>query len=216
VIGRAQALDALGRRDEALAGLRAAIARRVGIENRLWHLVRVHDRVFAPLAQAVFGASYVTRFVGVWDDVLASHLDDQRMQELVTSTNLDTAQLPGRSLEDRYSAVVLLSYRGDAWWRLGHFGAARADLERALALGVPLLSTPQPESMGRLLVEYLCDAHVLLAAILVASGDEKDALVHARAGLAVTSHPETTRDMIGRYPELAAMRGQPGWDELLP
>jgi hypothetical protein len=57
---------------------------------------------------------------------------------------------------------------------------------------------------------------VLLAAILVASGDEAGALVHGRAALAVTPHPESTRDSIAGYPGLAAMRGHAGWAELLP
>ena len=233
VIGRAQALDALGRRPEALAELRAAMRRRPpeppveaeasvaqargnDIEYRLWHLVRVHDRVFAPLAQAVLGAAYVPRFVAVWQDVLSMHLDDQRMQELVTSTNLDAEAVKSGTRQEGFAAVVLLTHRGDAWWRLGHFGAARADLERALALGAPLIGTPPPRASTQPLVEYLADAHVLLAAILVASGDEAGALAHGRAALAITPHPESTRDNIALHPGLAAMRGHAGWDELLP
>jgi hypothetical protein len=216
VIGRAQALDALGRRPEALAGLRAAQAHGVAIESRLWHLVRVHDRVFAPLAQAVLGATYVTRFVTVWADVLSMHMDDQRMQELVTSTSLDADVLLKGTQEQRYAASILLIYRGDAWWRLGHFGAARADLERAIALGAPLVGVPSPHARVRSIVEYLADAHVLLAAILVASGDEAGALAHGRAALAITPHPESTRDSLSQYAGLVAMRGRPGWDEVLP
>jgi len=218
VIARTQALDALGRRAEALAELRGAVARGVDIENRLWHLVRVHDRVFAPLAQAVLGPSYVTRFVIVWDEIIGAHPDDAHMQELVTSTSLDASGVAAGTREQRQAAVILLAYRGDAWWRLGHFGAARADLERALALGVPLVGAPGAPSPGRTrpIVEYLADAHALLAAILAASGDEAGALAHARAALAVTPHPESTRDNIARYPDLAALRGRAGWNEVLP
>src|SRR5204862_5371516 len=137
------------------------------------------------------------------------HMDDQRMQELVTSTNLDADVLSKGTIEERYAAAILLTHRGDAWWRLGHFGAARADLERALALGAPLVGGPVPaHAPPRPLTEYMADAHVELAAILVASGDEPGALAHGRAALAVTPHPESTRDSIAEFAELRAMRGR--------
>jgi Flp pilus assembly protein TadD len=66
------------------------------------------------------------------------------------------------------------------------------------------------------LAETLADVHILLAAIMIRTGDEKAARAHLGAALTLAPNPDWTRNIIASYPELTMKRGHPDWDALLP
>jgi len=171
-----------------------------------------------PLAQAALGRRFVQRFVSTWGTPLRMHNYDPRVQDLVTGIYGAVAELPVATPIERYYSALLLAFRGDAWWRQSHFGDARADLERAVSLGEPLLKMPRPADVkaDEALPDRIAEAHVLLAAIHAAASDDAAALEHARAALAVAAHPDEVRDALAGFPELAARRGRAGWHDVLP
>ena len=176
-IGRAAALEALGRHGEAVTTVRAAHARGLAVEAPLWHLVRQnHRRMFAPLAAAVLGPAYVTRFATFWYYPLRMNRDDADLQALITGA---VATPPVSTAAERHAAAMVLAQRGEAWWQLGHFAAVRADLEQAITLGAPLLDATLPPGAPPIGCATPRDAHVVLAAVAAASGDDAAALAHA-------------------------------------
>jgi hypothetical protein len=218
VVGRIEALDALGRRGEAAAAARAAARSPVAaaVERSLWHLVRTNDRAFAPIVHAMLGRDHTMHFVAFWYYVLKVHLDDRSVQELVTGS-AGTAPLRLSTPPERHAAAVLLAQRGDAWWRLGHFAAVRADLEQAITLGTPLRDeAPPPGAPPVALRDHLATAHVVLAAVAAAGGDEDEALAHARSAMELGSYPDQVRDHLAAHAELAARRGRAGWEAIFP
>jgi hypothetical protein len=218
VVGRIEALDALGRRGEAAAAARAAARSPVAsaVERSLWHLVRTNDRAFAPIVQAMLGRDHTMHFVAFWYYVFKVHLDDRSVQELVTGS-AGSAPLRLSTPAERHAAAVLLAQRGDAWWRLGHFAAVRADLEQAITLGTPLRDRPLPPGAPPVaLRDHLAAAHVVLAAVAVAGGDDDEALGHARAAMELGSYPDQVRDHLAAHAELAARRGRAGWEVIFP
>jgi hypothetical protein len=218
VVGRIVALDALGRRGEAAAVARSAARgpAAAAVERSLWHLVRGNDRAFAPIVQAMLGREHAMHFVAFWYYVLKVHIEERSVQELVTGS-AGTAPLPMATPAERYAAAVLLAQRGDAWWRLGHFAAVRADLEQAITLGTPLRDrAPPPGAPPVALRDHLAAAHVVLAAVAAAGGDDDGALAHARSAMELGSYPDQVRDHLAAHAELAARRGRAGWEAVFP
>ena len=214
VIGRVSALHALGRQDQALAALAAARRSGVRVDEAMWHLVRMHDRAFAPLVQALLGRSYVHQFLTHWEPVLQMELADPRVQELITGTlSSAAASFPASKPGERLEAAFFLGFRGEAWWYLGHVGSARADLERALELG-QLQDVAAQSDLAVLIYRIeIGRSHVILAALLIDAGDEAKALTHARAALGIAG--DEVRDWMMTIPELARRRGARDWDEVL-
>jgi hypothetical protein len=212
------ALEEQGRPREAIDALAAtlrdrAAAHGAGLDAPIGHMLRSREGALVPLLQAALGASYWRRFLIAWGVPADMHLDDPYVQRAIVGGLLGLPEQLARSMpvDQRVTIIHLLIDRGVAAWSLGQHSAARADLERAIALGAAL---GRPAGLTAAAAQELSDrlatAHLHLATIAARTGDLAAVTAHARLAVQAARFPEDMIDRIVTFPDLAA-RLSPDW-----
>jgi hypothetical protein len=95
-----------------------------------------------------------------------------------------------------------------AWLRLGHYGAARADLGWAHDVAQAPMTPPARANLSAAnLRAEICRYQSVVEAT---SGRREQALAYARCSLAEAESPEIAADVLGLHPSIRALGSDPG------
>jgi tetratricopeptide (TPR) repeat protein len=214
-VGLAMALALLHRPGEAAAALAAAIARDpAGGERTLARLLRAPGVPMGPLVRQVVGARYWRTYWTAWHDAVHHHEGDPAvLASLTTELGEPGAGASGPpGAEERYMHAWLLLQRGVAWLRLGHYGAARADLGWARELASAPMTAPVRASIS--VANLRAEICRYQAVVEATSGRREQALAYARCSLAEAESPEIAADVLDLHPAIRALQAGSGSDAL--
>ncbi len=230
-VGLALALALLHRHGEAAGALAAAIQTDpVEGERVLARLLRAPGVPLGPLVRQVAGTRYWRLYWSAWHDAIHHHEEDPAVLASLT-TEFGEPAVPGASAaanapnapnasdagrggsgagatqrpgeEERYMHAWLLLQRGMAWLRLGHYGAARADLGWAREVAQAPMAQP---ARGNLSVANLrAEICRYQAVVEASSGRREQARAYARCSLAEAESPEIAADVLGLHPAIRAL-----------
>jgi hypothetical protein len=190
---RAWAADLALRAGDAPAALAelAALLADPPPADLLASLLRRDPALYAPALWSAAPREFFAVFARAWATAVAQHIDEPAVQRALLDAlgRADLAALPDEP------AVTLLTWRALAQRRMQRPGAARRDLEDALAR-----AAPGPRRRD-LLIE--------LAALAAADGDADAARRLAAQAVAASDSPTAARDMLRARDELAAVLAQP-------
>lgn len=226
LVGRAIALDNLGRSREAVAALRrlAAPAGRARLapgplSRALTHLVRSREGPSSALVREALGPAYVSYSIAAWLTASLMHQADPLITQALVSElgglhELRAAELGAQGPLDK---MLLLLMRGQAWLHRGNYAAARADLDAAVSLAPAAAAVggtgPVTEAGG--VGDMVETAYRWLAVIEAGAGNRERALAHVAACLEHASTRELTRDRLLLHPEIRALSADPRWAAIM-
>ena len=222
-------LDDLGRSAEAEASLRRALGARGArgfaprcVEGQkdsglLRSLLRLRPERVAPvLRRACRPGAYFESIWHAWQSTIYQHPDEEVAHRMLTS-QLAGLENHRPSPDERFVVMRLLRARARAWAGQGVLGAARADLQRAIAEGESVAGEQSAQRVrnGHAMSHELAHAQRALAGVLFTMGDADGAIRQIRQALARTATPGILADMMRAQEDLRGLHQHPDWHRLV-
>lgn len=187
--------------EPALAELLRASAADPALRGGLGGLLRRDVGLYAPALGAASPIEFMDLLVGTYVTTVRQHIEEPRVQRELLEL-LGRIDLTGRAAEvsdpaGRERVATLLMWRGLAQQRMHRGEAARADLERALALYASASDDPLGERRRDLAIE--------LAVLAMLAGDPGLARRWADEAIAVSVNRSTARDRLRARAPLAEL-----------